>query len=83
MTVDVRAGRQIKRLFPEPEYKDQWTLPSVGFITEQTIPGANSQSLCHCNPTPLLVSSLAFPRSGSGMRKLTKTDDLAATFFSQ
>jgi FAD binding domain/D-arabinono-1,4-lactone oxidase len=42
MSVDVGAGCQIKRLLSELEGKTQWTLPSVGFITEQTIAGAIS-----------------------------------------
>jgi L-gulono-1,4-lactone dehydrogenase len=42
MTVDVGAGCQIKRLLAELEARTQWTLPSVGFITEQTIAGAIS-----------------------------------------
>jgi hypothetical protein len=42
MSVDVGAGCQIKRLLSELEDKTQWTLPSVGFITEQTIAGAIS-----------------------------------------
>lgn len=42
MSVDVGAGCQIKSLLSELEGKTQWTLPSVGFITEQTIAGAIS-----------------------------------------
>ncbi len=42
MSVDVGAGCQIKRLLSELEDKTPWTLPSVGFITEQTIAGAIS-----------------------------------------
>ncbi|MCC6511050.1 MAG: FAD-binding protein [Pirellulaceae bacterium] len=42
MSVDVGAGCQIKRLLSELEGKTPWTLPSVGFITEQTIAGAIS-----------------------------------------
>lgn len=42
MSVNVGAGCQIKRLLAELEDKTEWTLPSVGFITEQTIAGAIS-----------------------------------------
>lgn len=42
MLVDVGAGCQIKRLLSELEGNTLWTLPSVGFITEQTIAGAIS-----------------------------------------
>jgi hypothetical protein len=38
----VGAGCQIKRLVSELQRRKQWTLPSVGFITEQTIAGAIS-----------------------------------------
>jgi hypothetical protein len=38
----VGAGCQIKRLLSELQRQKQWTLPSVGFITEQTIAGAIS-----------------------------------------
>ena len=38
----VGAGCQIKRLLSELQRRKQWTLPSVGFITEQTIAGAIS-----------------------------------------
>lgn len=38
--VHVGAGCQIKRLLAELESHCGWTLPSVGFITEQTIGGA-------------------------------------------
>lgn len=38
----VGAGCQIKRLLSELHRQKQWTLPSVGFITEQTIAGAIS-----------------------------------------
>ncbi len=41
-SVEVGAGCQIKRLLAELERKTQSTLPSVGFITEQTIAGAIS-----------------------------------------
>ncbi len=41
-SVDVGAGCQIKRLLEQLELKTQWTLPSVGFIAEQTIAGAIS-----------------------------------------
>ncbi len=42
MSVEVGAGCQIKRLLAHLEEKTPWTLPSVGFITEQTIAGAIS-----------------------------------------
>lgn len=42
MSVNVGAGCQIKRLIAELEQKTDWTLPSIGFITEQTIAGAIS-----------------------------------------
>ncbi len=42
MEVDVGAGCQIKRLIERLEAQTPWTLPSVGFITEQTIAGAVS-----------------------------------------
>ena len=38
----VGAGCQIKRLLSELERQKNWTLPSVGFITEQTMAGAIS-----------------------------------------
>jgi len=38
--VDVGAGCQIKRLLAELNKRKQWTLPSVGFITEQSVAGA-------------------------------------------
>jgi hypothetical protein len=38
--VDVGAGCQIKRLLAELDKQKQWTLPSVGFITEQSVAGA-------------------------------------------
>lgn len=38
--VEVGAGCQIKRLLSEMSSQKNWTLPSVGFITEQTIAGA-------------------------------------------
>ncbi len=38
----VGAGCQIKRLLSELEHQKNWTLPSVGFITEQTMAGAIS-----------------------------------------
>jgi hypothetical protein len=38
----VGAGCQIKRLLTELQRQKDWTLPSVGFITEQTIAGAIS-----------------------------------------
>ena len=38
--VRVGAGCQIKRLLFELERQTEWTLPSVGFITEQTVAGA-------------------------------------------
>ncbi len=41
-SVEVGAGCQIKRLLAELEKKTPWTLPSVGFIAEQTIAGAIS-----------------------------------------
>ena len=41
-SVNVGAGCQIERLLAELERTTQWTLPSVGFITEQTIAGAIS-----------------------------------------
>lgn len=37
-SVEVGAGCQIKRLLAELEQQTQWTLPFVGFSTEQTIP---------------------------------------------
>ncbi len=40
LSVTVGAGCQIKRLLSELERKRKWTLPSVGFITEQTVAGA-------------------------------------------
>jgi len=42
MLVDVGSGCQVKRLLAELARQRQWTLPSVGFITEQTIAGAVS-----------------------------------------
>jgi hypothetical protein len=42
LSVNVGAGCQIKRLLAELEEKTEWTLPSIGFITEQTIAGAIS-----------------------------------------
>lgn len=42
ISVNVGAGCQIKLLLAELEKRTQWTLPSVGFITEQTIAGAIS-----------------------------------------
>lgn len=41
-TAWVGAGCQIKRLLSELERQKNWTLPSVGFITEQTMAGAIS-----------------------------------------
>lgn len=41
-TVDVGASCQISRLLAELERQKNWTLPSVGFITEQTVAGAIS-----------------------------------------
>ncbi len=41
-SVRVGAGCQIKHLLTELQIKRLWTLPSVGFITEQTIAGAIS-----------------------------------------
>ena len=41
-SVHVGAGCQIKQLLSELQIKRQWTLPSVGFITEQTMAGAIS-----------------------------------------
>lgn len=38
----VGAGCQIKRLLSELDRRKNWTLPSVGFITEQTMAGAIS-----------------------------------------
>lgn len=40
--VHVGAGCQVKRLLSELERQRGWTLPSVGFITEQSIGGAIS-----------------------------------------
>ena len=40
--VDVGAGCQIKRLLAELNEQKQWTLPSVGFITEQSMAGSIS-----------------------------------------
>lgn len=40
--VHVGAGCQVKRLLAELERQRGWTLPSVGFITEQSIAGAIS-----------------------------------------
>ncbi len=40
--VDVGAGCQIKRLLHELQKRRNWTLPSVGFITEQSVAGAIS-----------------------------------------
>lgn len=40
--VDVGAGCQIKRLLAELNERKQWTLPSVGFITEQSVAGSIS-----------------------------------------
>lgn len=40
--VDVGAGCQIKSLLQKLQSQKNWTLPSVGFITEQTIAGAIS-----------------------------------------
>lgn len=40
--VDAGAGCQIKHLLHELAQQRDWTLPSVGFITEQTIAGAIS-----------------------------------------
>lgn len=40
--VDVGAGCQIKRLLAELNKRKQWTLPSVGFIAEQSVAGAIS-----------------------------------------
>jgi hypothetical protein len=39
-SVRVGAGCQIKRLLAELRRLNEWTLPSVGFITEQTVAGA-------------------------------------------
>ncbi|KAA5545448.1 FAD-binding protein [Roseiconus nitratireducens] len=39
-SVRVGAGCQIKRLLSELQRQRGWTLPSVGFITEQTVAGA-------------------------------------------
>jgi hypothetical protein len=39
---EVGAGCQIKHLVKELNVSQQWTLPSLGFITEQTIAGAIS-----------------------------------------
>lgn len=41
-SVEAGAGCQIKRLLKELDQQKQWTLPSVGFITEQTVAGAVS-----------------------------------------
>lgn len=41
-SVRVGAGCQIKQLLSDLQIKRQWTLPSVGFITEQTMAGAIS-----------------------------------------
>ena len=54
-SVDVGAGCQIKRLLSELERQRNWTLPSLGLITEQSVAGAVStathgsgrNSLCH------------------------------------
>ena len=54
-SVDVGAGCQIKRLLAELERQKNWTLPSLGLITEQSVAGAVStathgsgrNSLCH------------------------------------
>ena len=40
--VSVGAGCQLKRLLSELERLKQWTLPSLGLITEQTVAGAVS-----------------------------------------
>ena len=40
--VDVGSGCQIKRLLAELNTRKQWTLPSVGFITEQSVAGSIS-----------------------------------------
>ncbi len=40
MSVRVGAGCQVKRLLAELKRLKQWTLPSVGLITEQTLAGA-------------------------------------------
>lgn len=40
--VDVGAGCQIKHLLQELKQRRKWTLPSVGFITEQSVAGAIS-----------------------------------------
>ena len=55
LSVDVGAGCQIKRLLTELERQRNWTLPSLGLITEQSVAGAVStathgsgrNSLCH------------------------------------
>ena len=41
-SVQVGGGCQIKRLLHELEQQKRWTLPSVGFISEQTVAGAIS-----------------------------------------
>lgn len=41
-TVRVGAGCQIKRLLRELHRQGNWTLPSLGFVTEQTVAGAVS-----------------------------------------
>ena len=54
-SVNVGAGCQIKRLLAELERQKNWTLPSLGLITEQSVAGAVStathgsgrNSLCH------------------------------------
>ncbi len=40
--VEAGAGCQIKRLLHELDQQQEWTLPSIGFITEQTVAGAAS-----------------------------------------
>lgn len=55
LSVNVGAGCQIKRLLAELERQKNWTLPSLGLITEQSVAGAVStathgsgrNSLCH------------------------------------
>ena len=81
----VGAGCQIKHLISELKVSRQWTLPSLGFITEQTIAGAIStgthgsgkHSLSHYVQSVRIA--IYDPRNGQAViTEISSGDDLRA-----
>jgi len=58
-SIYVGGGCQIKRLLAELDLQKGWSLPSVGFVSEQTVGGAISTGTHGCLGVGLTLLSIA------------------------